>query len=101
MTAEATHHRPHPTPRDYWVIALILAVITAVEVAVAYIDALDAVLAPLLIVLSAAKFVIVVGWFMHLRYEAPIYRNLFLIGIISTPILFAAVLFTFGVLIGN
>ncbi len=90
----------HPTPRDYWLIALILAVITAAEVAVTYIEALDAVVAPLLIAMSAAKFTIVVGYFMHLRYEQALFRNLFLIGLIAAPILFGAVLFTFGVLIG-
>ena len=90
----------HPTPRDYWLIALILAVITAAEVAVTYVEALDAVVAPLLIVMSAAKFTIVVGYFMHLRYEQALFRNLFLVGLIAAPILFGTVLFTFGVLIG-
>ena len=91
----------HPTPRDYWLIALILAVITGAEVAVTYIDALDSVVAPLLIAMSAAKFTIVVGYFMHLKYEQRIYRNLFLIGVIAAPLLFGAVLFTFGVLVGD
>lgn len=95
-----TQHRPHPRPRDYWVVALILGVITAAEVAVTYIDVLDAAVAPLLLVMAAAKFAIVVGWFMHLRFDAPLYRRLFLIGVIAAPILFGAVLFTFGVLIG-
>jgi cytochrome c oxidase subunit 4 len=91
----------HPTPKDYWLIAVILAIITAAEVAVTYVSALDSVVAPLLIVMAAAKFVIVVGYFMHLKYETKAFRNLFLIGIIATPLLFGAVLFTFGVLIGN
>ncbi len=94
---------PHvyPTPRDYWLIALILAVITGAEVSVTYVSALDSVVAPLLIVMSAAKFVIVVGYFMHLKYEKKLYRNLFLIGVIAAPLLFGTVLFTFGVLIGS
>jgi cytochrome c oxidase subunit 4 len=95
-----TTHRPHPKPRDYWKIALLLAVITAAEVSVTYLDALDGVIAPLLIAMAVAKFWLVVAFFMHLRFEAPIYRNLFLIGVIATPILFGVVLFTFGVLIG-
>ena len=99
MSDAAAQH--HPTPRDYWAIAGILFVITAVEVAVAYIDALSLVVAPILIVLSAAKFVLVVGWFMHLRYDSPAYRRLFLIGLVSAPLLLGAVLFTFGVLIGS
>lgn len=95
-----TQQRPHPRPRDYWMVALILAVITAAEVMVTYIDALDSAVAPLLLVMAAAKFAIVVGWFMHLRFDAPLYRRLFLIGVVATPLLFGAVLFTFGVLIG-
>lgn len=91
----------HPTPRDYWIIALILGVITAGEVAVTYMDALDRVVAPLLIVMSAAKFAIVVGYFMHLKYERTLYRNLFLIGLVGAPVLFGAVLLSFGVLIGS
>ena len=91
----------HPTPRDYWLIAVLLAVITAAEIWVTYIDALDSVVAPLLIIMGAAKFVIVVGWYMHLRFEQTLYRNLFLIGLIAAPLLFGAVLFTFGVLIGS
>jgi cytochrome c oxidase subunit 4 len=97
-----TVSQPHsyPRPRDYWVVALILGVITVAEVSVTYIDALDPAVAPLLLVMAATKFAIVVGWFMHLRFDAPLYRRLFLIGVILAPVLFGAVLFTFGVLIG-
>lgn len=98
--SEAGAH-PHPTPRDYWLIAVILGVITGAEIAVTYVDLLSSVVAPLLLIMGAAKFVIVVGWYMHLRHDAPIYRRLFLIGIVATPLLFGAVLFTFGVLIGS
>lgn len=91
----------HPSPRDYWLIALILGVITAAEVGITYWSALDRFVAPILLIMSAAKFTIVVGYFMHLKYEKRIYRNLFLIGLIAAPILFGTVLFTFGVLIGN
>lgn len=91
----------HPQPRDYWLIAFVLAVITAAEVGVAYWTALERFIAPILLIMSAAKFVIVVAFFMHLKYEAKIYRNLFIIGIVAAPILFGVVLFTFGILIGS
>jgi cytochrome c oxidase subunit 4 len=100
MSQSATAHRPHPRPRDYWIIAVVLAAITAAEVAVTYVDLLDAAVAPLLLVMAAAKFFIVVGWYMHLRFDAPIYRKLFYVGVVAAPILFGAVLFSFGVLIG-
>jgi cytochrome c oxidase subunit IV len=97
----ADKHRKHPTPRDYWRLALILAVITAAEVWVTYIDALDPVVAPMLLVMGGAKFFIVVGWYMHLRYEERLMKALFYVGLIAAPILFGVVLFTFGLLIGS
>lgn len=70
------HHAPahgdahaHPGPGTYITIALILTVITAVEVAVYYIPALLPYIFPILIVLSTVKFVLVVGWFMHLKFD--------------------------------
>src|SRR5690606_18708422 len=74
MTDETTHHAPHPTTGQYVKIAIVLAVVTAVEVALFYIDeAVDMAGwdGPLLIVLSFFKFVVVIGWFMHLRFEKP------------------------------
>jgi cytochrome c oxidase subunit 4 len=96
---EAAAERRRPTPRDYWIIAGILFAITIVEIVVAYIEALDPVVAPILIALSATKFALVVGWFMHLRFDLKRYRGLFYLGLVAAPILFGAVLFTFGVLI--
>ena len=95
--AGASH--AHPTPKDYWILAVILAVITAAEVAVAYVD-MPGLVVTSLIVLMIAKFAIVVGWYMHLRYESATARRLFYIGLIAAPLLFGAVLFSFGVLIG-
>jgi cytochrome c oxidase subunit 4 len=89
--AEAAHTAA-PTPRLYWIIALILAVLTAVEVAIPYIDTLDSVSVPLLLLLGATKFLVVVGFFMHLKFDKPIYRNLFFIGVIGALIIFSVVL---------
>ena len=87
--------RATPTTRQYWLIALGLGIITAVEVAVAYIEAFDPILVPVLLVLSAVKFVVVVGWFMHLRFDMILYRRFFLFGLIGAPLLFVVVLLTF------
>src|SRR4051812_39065896 len=59
----------HPGPGQYVMIALILSIITAVEVAVYYIPALLDYIFPILIVLSVVKFVMVVGYFMHLKFD--------------------------------
>lgn len=87
-----TIHRAHPTPGMYWLIAVFLAGVTAIEVAVPYMDALDPIKVPLLWVLAATKFATVVGFFMHLRYEKKLYRTLFLFGVIGVFPLFIVVL---------
>lgn len=59
----------HPTENVYIRIAIILSVITAVEVAIFYIGAFESILVPALLILSAVKFVMVVGYFMHLKFD--------------------------------
>ena len=59
----------HPGEREYIGIAIFLAIITAIEVAIYYVEALEAILVPALIILSAIKFVTVVGYFMHLKFD--------------------------------
>ena len=98
MTDATAHEVHHPTAKTYWTVALVLAVVTAVEVAVAYMDAFEAVLAPLLIFFGALKFGIVVAFFMHLKYDRPLNRSLFLLGVIGAIPLFGVVLATFGAL---
>ena len=78
----------------YWGIALFLAVVTAIEIAIPSISALDPVKVPLLLVLAAIKFGTVVAFFMHLRYEKKLYRTLFLFGVIGVIPLFVVVLLT-------
>jgi len=87
-----TVHRAHPTPRTYWLIALLLGVITAIEITVPGISALDPVKVPLLWALAAVKFFIVVAFFMHLRYDKKLYRTLFLFGVVGVFPLFIVVL---------
>jgi cytochrome c oxidase subunit 4 len=73
-------HGDHPTEGKYWVIAAILAVITAVEVALSYIDLGNAV-APLLLVGMVMKFFIVASYFMHLKFDSRVTRRLFISGL--------------------
>ena len=60
----------HTSVGTYVKVAAILTVITALEFAVLYIRALTPILVPLLLVLSAAKFALVVLFFMHLRDDS-------------------------------
>jgi cytochrome c oxidase subunit 4 len=74
-------HETHASVGFYWLIAIILAVITAMEVAIFYIPAIGRLLVPGLLVLSAAKFVLVVMFFMHLKFDSKIFTGLFLAGL--------------------
>jgi len=68
-TLEEPQHHEHPTEAKYIQIAIILTLITVVEVAIYYIEAFEAILVPTLVVLSTIKFVTVVGYFMHLKFD--------------------------------
>jgi len=83
-----------PTDRQYLVIALILAVITAGEVALTYID-VGPIFIPTLLVLMAVKFLIVVSYFMHLKFDNRIFSFLFYAGLLLAVTVYVAALFTF------
>jgi len=68
----------HPGWKTYTLIAVILAILTAAEVAVFYIPALAAALVPILLVLSAGKFILVVMFYMHLKFDSRIFSGVFL-----------------------
>jgi cytochrome c oxidase subunit 4 len=93
-------HIHHPSPAQYWKIAVVLAVLTAVEVAMFYIDRaydLGMLNALLLVILAILKFVIVVGWYMHLRFERSTLSRFFTGGFILAAALYTIVLTALGV----
>src|SRR5205085_6524511 len=71
----------HPGPKQYVVIAVILAAVTAMEVGAYYLHIARAVFIGLLLFLAAIKFSLVVLWFMHLRFDNRIFLRLFLTGL--------------------
>ncbi len=83
-----------PTDRQYLVIALILAVITAGEVALTYID-VGPIFIPTLLVLMAVKFLIVVSYFMHLKFDNRIFSFLFYSGLLLALGVYVLALATF------
>lgn len=95
------HSLAHPTPRQYVQIAVLLAFLTAIEVALYYLEQniaefTTSMASPLLILLAIMKFVIVVGWFMHLRFEKSLLSKFFTTGFVAALILYVAVLFALG-----
>ena len=92
-------HAPeaHASTRTYLVIAAILTVITIVEVGVFYIPALRVILPPTLLVLSAAKFALVVGFYMHLKYDHNLFRAVFIAPLLIAVAVIVGLLFLFRV----
>lgn len=84
----------HISDNKYVVIAVILAVITAAEVAASYIE-LGWAFIPLLLAMMAIKFFIVVSFFMHLRFDNKIFARLFYIGLFLAVFVYIAALLTF------
>lgn len=87
------HQRAHPRDRDYLIVAAILAVITAFEVGTYFIeDASTTLLVVALFPMMIAKFAIVCGWFMHLRYDNPLFRRVFVFGLMLAVTVYLIVL---------
>jgi cytochrome c oxidase subunit 4 len=104
-SAEAHAHAPHaeqehahPTWSTYWKVALILFIITVAEVWAYYIPSFVASRAfvPTLLIMSAAKFVIVVMFYMHLKYDHRLFRVLFTGPLLIAALTLLALLFLFG-----
>ena len=84
----------HISDNKYIVIAAILAVITAAEVAASYID-LGAIFIPLLLFMMAVKFFIVASFFMHLRFDNKIFTWMFYSGLLLAVGVYSVALLTF------
>ncbi len=92
----------HPSPREYVRIAVVLAVVTAAEVAVYYLDWVHehGLLIPLLFLFALVKFSLVVLWYMHLRFDSRTYARFFVMGLAGALTLYMAVLLMFRTFAG-
>ena len=90
--------KEHPTWSTYWKVALILTVITAIEVWVYYVPSIynSRAFVPMLVVMSAVKFAIVVLFYMHLKYDHRLFRALFTGPLIVAMVTIVALMFLFG-----
>jgi cytochrome c oxidase subunit IV len=69
---------PHVGWKKYVVVGVILAVVTAIEVAAVEMDVFPAhIVIPALMVLTAAKFFLVVLYYMHLKMDHAIFGRVF------------------------
>jgi cytochrome c oxidase subunit 4 len=94
----ADDEHKHPGPRQYVLIAIVLVIITAVEVATSYLE--GHVNSNILIValgtMAAVKFFLVCAWYMHMKQDKPLFRRMFTGGIILACFVYGVVLFMFS-----
>lgn len=87
MTSEqreiAHDQHSHPGPKTYITIGVILTVLTVFEILAYYAEEDWGMLsagasAAVITILSAAKFLIVVLWYMHLKFDSKIFTGIFI-----------------------
>ncbi len=88
------HEHDHPSDRTYVGIAIVLAIITAAEVLTYFVDIGDA-LIPALMIMMVAKFFLVAAFFMHLKFDIPMFTRLFVGGIALATIVYVVMLTAF------
>ena len=83
------------TDRQYILLAAFLALVTALEVYASYADWLGAFFIPSLIIMMLIKFVAVVLFFMHLRFDSKTFSILFYSGLGLALLVYIGALLTF------
>ncbi|MEY3414374.1 MAG: hypothetical protein RJA79_1249 [Actinomycetota bacterium] len=94
-TADSTHEKQHGmSDAGYIRIAIILAAITGLEVSTYYVD-FGVLFLPALLIMMVIKFVMVVSYFMHLKFDNKMFSFLFYAGLVLAIGVYAAFLATF------
>jgi cytochrome c oxidase subunit 4 len=96
------HHgaeHSHPSPAKYVGIAILLALITGLEVVLYYIHMPSGLLVAFLMVLALLKFTMVAAFFMHLKFDSPMLRRVFITGIVLASVVYTVALLTLRVLV--
>jgi cytochrome c oxidase subunit 4 len=98
LVEEVIEHHDHPGPRQYVLIAVVLCILTGIEVGLYYLegDVADNLLITGLGVLAGAKFFLVCAWYMHMKMDAPFFRRTFVVGIALATAVYGVVLLTFA-----
>ena len=93
----ATHdtEHDHPTDARYIRVAIILGVVTALEVATYFFNIPGAVLIPALLAMMVFKFFYVAAWFMHLKFDSILFRRFFVAGLILATVVYCIALTVF------
>lgn len=93
--ARVAGEHSHPKALRYVQIATILAILTAFEVTVYYMQSIRLYLVPILLTLSAIKFVLVVLFYMHLKFDSRLFSALFTLGLLIAGTILVSLLVLF------
>ena len=98
----------HPTWQTYTKIALVLFALTALEVwaynivehhsPAALASALEPVIVPVLLILSAIKFFLVAMFYMHLKTDGPLLKGVFGFSLLLAAFIIVALMIIFSYL---
>lgn len=99
MALDQQREAHHPDWQEYVKIGVILTIITAIEVAIVYVEALEGILLALLLTLSLGKFILVIGYYMHLKQDHKFFALVFVAGFLSAVGVFLGILAMFRVIV--
>jgi len=86
LETQTTPGAPREVHPAYTLVFVVLAVLTALEVGTSYLS--HSVKVPILIILAVVKVTLVLLFFMHLKYDRPIFSAAFVIGVVlAIPII--------------
>ena len=98
---DSARHEHNPSDGLYWKVGGALGVVTALEVATYFITddpyshELKWLLIGGLLVLMVLKFVTIVSYFMHVKFDSKLFRNVFVGGLLLAVGVYLAVLTSF------
>jgi cytochrome c oxidase subunit IV len=87
-------HDGHFSDKQYVLVAIFLAVLTAIEVSTYYVD-FGPLFMPTLFILMIIKFLVVVSFFMHLKFDNKLFSWMFYSGLVLAIGVYVAALATF------
>ncbi len=98
QVASGSGHGDHDVSKFqiYVQIAMLLAIITGVEIVCVYLPFAKWIVVTTLVVLSTVKFMFVIFYFMHLRWDKPFCTILFFIGLFLAAGTMLSLLAIFG-----
>jgi cytochrome c oxidase subunit 4 len=92
----------HPGAKTYFWIFVILFALTALEIALFYLETWEYVArglaVPLLIFLSTVKFVLVVMFYMHLKFDSRVFTGVFGFGLALGALVIGSLILLYHVL---